>query len=83
MATERKGIAELAGAIIKFLDAQKGLPEKRLYLLTDKCWQLIQAKRMKDLDKNRLKTALEAALKKDDFNLYAFTKQFWNKNVIG
>ncbi len=76
VATENKGIDELAVEITKFLDTQKELPEKRLHLVTEKCWQLIQAARMKDIDHNKLKQELATAIKREDFNLYAFTKQF-------
>lgn len=77
IATEQNGVGELAAAITKFLEQQKSLPEKRLQLLTEKSWQIIQARRMKDLNKMYLKDQLEAALRRNDFNLYAFTKQFF------
>ena len=76
IATEDKGIDELAIAITTFLEHQKNLPEKRLHLLTEKCWQLIQAQRMKDIDHNRLKNDLNAALRKENFNLYSFIKEW-------
>ena len=78
IATENKGIDELAAEITKFLDTQKELPEKRLHLMTEKSWQLIQAQRMKNIDHNKLRQALSMALTKDNFNLYAFTKDFLN-----
>ena len=76
IATEREGVKELADAIIKFLEEQKGMPEKRLHLLTEKSWQLIQSQRMKGIDHNKLRSELAVAVKKDDFNLYSFTKGF-------
>ncbi len=76
IATEDSGIAELAAAITGFLGSQENLPEKRLHLLTQKSWQLIQAHRMKDIDHNRLKSELAIAVKNKDFNLYSFTKNF-------
>lgn len=79
IATEGTGIEELAGDIIKFLEAQKGLPEKRLQLMIEKCWQLIQAERMKSIDHELLKIELGIAIKKDDFNLYAFTNYFLSR----
>lgn len=80
-ATENKGIEELAEKIIQFLDAQKGLPEKRLHLLTEKSWQLMQANRMKDIDHNLLRKELAAVMKKENFNLYAFTKDFLERSL--
>ena len=82
IATENKGIDELAAEIIKFLDTQKELPEKRLHLMTEKSWQLIQAQRMKNIDHNKLKQELAVAIKKDDFNLYAFTNDFLMNSQI-
>ncbi len=76
IATEDIGIDMLAAEITKFLADQKELPEKRLHLIIEKCWQLIQAQRMKNIDHNKLKKELALAIKKEDFNLYAFTKQF-------
>jgi LAO/AO transport system kinase len=81
VATEHNGVAQLAAEITKFFDGQKAMPEKRLQLLTEKSWQLIQAQRMKGINRNRIKEQLAAALKNEDFNLYAFTKQFLDQNV--
>jgi len=50
--------------------------------MTEKCWQLIQAQRMKNIDHNKLKADLALALEKDDFNLYAFTKDFLDDKAI-
>ncbi len=83
VATDGTGIPELAASVTHYLDKQKDLPAKRLHLLADKCWQLIQAARMKDIDKHKLLADLEVALRTDDFNLYAFTKQFLDKTVTG
>ena len=76
IATENSGIDHLAAAITFFLAHQQNLPEKRLHLLTEKGWQIIQALRMKDIDHRKLKTDIAAALKKDDFNLYSFIKMW-------
>jgi LAO/AO transport system kinase len=76
IATENKGVDELAAEITKFLATQKDLPEKRLQLMNEKCWQLIQAQQMKQIDHNKLKQQLAIAITKDDFNLYAFTNHF-------
>jgi LAO/AO transport system kinase len=82
IATQDDGIAELADAITGFLDHQKQLPEKRLHLLTEKCWQLIQAQRMKNVDHNQLKNEMAMAITKEDFNLYGFTKDFLQKSLL-
>ncbi len=76
VATSGAGIEELASEIVKFLHTQKTQPAKRLHLMTEKCWQLITAQRMKSIDHSSLKAELATAIKKNDFNLYAFTKDF-------
>jgi len=80
VATEEQGVAELAQTIEQFLKEQKTLPGKRLHLLAEKSWQLIQAKRMKSIDRSKLRTAISTALQQQDFNLYAFTKEFEKGN---
>ena len=81
IATQDDGIEELADAILHFLDRQNNMPGKRLQLLTEKCWQLIQAQRMKSIDHNKLKNELAAAINNDGFNLYSFTKDFLQRSL--
>lgn len=76
VATEKKGVEELAAAVEEYFAGQNSLPGKRLHLLAEKSWQLIQAERMSGISKKALKEALEKALQKDEFNLYAFTSAF-------
>jgi LAO/AO transport system kinase len=73
------GIEALAQAITNVLNSHTNVPEKKLYLLVEKCWQLIQSARMKDISRKKLKDELEQAMNSDSFNLYAFSKQFLNK----
>lgn len=79
VATNGTGINELADAIEGFLNDQNSLPEKRLHLLTEKCWQLIQAHRMRDIDHRQLQARLKTALSDPHFNLYSFTAQYLTK----
>ncbi|MBE2289737.1 MAG: methylmalonyl Co-A mutase-associated GTPase MeaB [Chitinophagaceae bacterium] len=79
VATNGIGIDELAGAIESFLKDQNSLPEKRLHLLTEKCWQLIQAHRMRDIDHHQLQIRLKTALADPHFNLYSFTARYLTK----
>lgn len=80
IATEKKGIDELAQAIEQFFTEHNAMPDKRLYMLTEKCWQIIQAQKMKAIDKRKLQTELSAAITQPGFNLYAFTKSFAEAN---
>lgn len=76
VATEGKGIEELGGEIDNFLAAQNDTPGKRIHLLAQKCWQLIQAGRMKDIDYQKMESDLAAAMQTEGFNVYAFAKRF-------
>lgn len=76
IATEGKGIAELATAIYSFFTTAGSHKDHKLQLATEKCWQLLQAERMKNFDKTVIKKELSEQLFQPGFNLYAFTKQF-------
>ena len=76
IATNSTGIDELAQAVDAYFEAHNSLPEKRLHLLAEKSWQIIQAQRMKDIDRRKLTEALRVALEQPGFNIYAFTKNF-------
>jgi LAO/AO transport system kinase len=71
IATGRLGIEELAEKIAQHR-ATILQSEKKLQLLTEKGYQLIQKNRMKDIDKWQLRKKLESATKEKGFNLYAF-----------
>jgi LAO/AO transport system kinase len=70
VATEKKGISELMVAIQDSLK-QDTNDERHLALLTDKAWQLLVKKRMKDIAKSDLKKMIQADYH-DGFNLYSF-----------
>ncbi len=76
IATEQKGIDELAKSIELFLEKQNNMPDKRLHLLTEKGWHLIQEQKMKNIDRKKMKGELQIALKRPDFNLYVFIKNY-------
>jgi len=72
-ATEKKGIPELYEAIKNNLPQNE---EKRLYLLTEKAWQLLTQKKMKGVDKMKLRQSIEAGINDDNFNLYSFIENY-------
>lgn len=75
VASQHSGIVELVGAIETHL--QRNLqPQRRLWLLTQRAWQLIQAKRMKDLDRTKLQEKIAGLLEKGAFNLYSFIQGY-------
>ncbi len=75
-ATENNGIDLLGSEILGFLEMQQSIPEKKLQLLSEKCWRLIQEQRMKKIDQKKMVYELASAAERNDFNLYAFTRSF-------
>lgn len=76
VATQHEGMAALANEITTYLDTANKTKEKRTYLLADKCWQLIQEKRMRNVDRKKLQADVATALQTANFNIYRFVKEF-------
>lgn len=75
VATENKGIAELAEAISIY--NQNTNQNKRKYLiLAEKLEQLVIKERMRDFDLSAVAELLEKEMNKPEFNLYVFSRQF-------
>ncbi len=72
IATDATGVKELADEVNNCLENNKGNVEKKIQLLADKSWQIIQNRRMKDIDYRHLKFALMAAYQDEEFNIYRF-----------
>ena len=75
IASEKKGIVELIAAV-NMHEKQDHGKEKNLSLLTDKAWQLISNKRMKNVDKKQLKQRIGEEMKGKKFNLYSFIESY-------
>ena len=73
IASTREGIEELWTAIDLNNQIQT-VPQRKAWLLTERAFQLIQAKRMKDIDKKKIKEQIESLLLSNQFNLYSFVK---------
>ncbi len=73
VALQRQGIDELYKTINETLQ-HNHLNSNRFWLLAEKAHYLIQQKRMKDVDKEKLKNRIEEA--GNDFNLYKFIKKY-------
>ena len=81
IASTGDGIAALADEIDTFLAKKTTMPAKRLELLTEKSWQLIEAQRMKIFNHALLKAKLRQALEEGAFNLYSFTRDFMTETL--
>jgi LAO/AO transport system kinase len=75
VASEHKGLDELCNAIEKH-QHQKNENERKSQLLAERVYFLIQKKRMQDINKHEIKTAIDSKIKQTDFNLYQFVEQF-------
>ena len=72
-ALQKKGIIELYEAMQAQL-AHPAINDKKLWLLTEKAYYLIQQKRMAVINKAALKNKIEK--EGDHFNLYRFIQQY-------
>jgi len=75
IAHQHQGLADLVAAILKH-QHEGSFNEKKVWLLTEKAFQLIQKERMKDLDKAAIKGAIESGLAQTNFQLYQFIQQY-------
>jgi LAO/AO transport system kinase len=75
-AINHKGILELTGYIEKHQLYLNQYHEKRLFLLADKAYQLIQQKRMNGISKRDLQNQIVNESRNKQFNLYKFVDTF-------
>jgi GTPase len=75
VASENKGIDELEKKIKEVLE--KHLQnDHRFWLLTERAFQLIEQRRMKDIRKDELRQKIKAIYEKGEFNLYKFVRTY-------
>ncbi len=74
VATLQTGIPELANEIANYMRESSNDNKKKMHLLADKSWQLIQERRMRHINKRALQAALREAMLLPDFNIYRFVK---------
>jgi LAO/AO transport system kinase len=73
IATSGVGVDELILELKKNMVADNN---RRLYFLTEKIYKLIRENRMKNFDKEKLKSDLALALSKENFNLFDFVSKY-------
>ena len=77
VATSNEGINELIAQIQNH--QQSGMQnERRVFLLTEKVWRIIEKEKMKDINRTKLQEEIQVQLQKGDFNLYRFAKEFYS-----
>ncbi|MEI6596070.1 MAG: methylmalonyl Co-A mutase-associated GTPase MeaB [Bacteroidota bacterium] len=75
VASAKVGIDELAAAIeIHLLQITNS--EKKIWLLTERVYQLIQQKKMKGIEKEAIRKSIAAQINLPGFNLFNFAKKF-------
>ena len=74
VASEKKGIKELVMAIQNH-HSDEIENEKKLWLLTEKAWQLVVNKKMNSLSKEKIRELIKAHRNQPDFNLYSFIEK--------
>jgi len=79
IATENSGIEELAQSIDTCLHGEKNNTHKHIQLLAEKCWQLVQAEKMKNINSEQLFADLKEAIQDPLFNIYLFAKKYTGK----
>jgi len=72
VAIKDEGVNELIAAIEKHQVVKEN--KKRIFLLAEKAFRLIQNQKMKNISKKNLQEKIEIGLKKSDFNLYRFIR---------
>ncbi len=75
IASHKKGIDELYKKISNYDPVTA--ESKKAKLLFEKAWSIIQANKMKDINKEKLKNELSEALLKSNFNLHEFAKNYF------
>lgn len=74
IAHQQQGIAELLAALKSA--GQQTDPSRRIHLMAQRAFRLIQARRMKDLSLQNIEEDLKKQLPLPGFNLYRFVAQF-------
>lgn len=75
VASQNSGIDELLLQIRHLLKHHR-TKEKKYWLQAERAFQLIQKKKMKDIDKNELKDMIKELSDKNTFQLYSFIKNY-------
>ena len=75
IALHKKGIDDLYRKISEYDPALHF--GKKAELIFEKAWSIIQERKMKNINKEKMKKELSVALTKNDFNLYDFTENYF------
>jgi LAO/AO transport system kinase len=74
-ATTGDGIKTIAEEINRLI-ATGGTKDRKIYMLTEKVWQLVRHERMRGLDKEDIAQKIGKAMEKGEFQLFRFARTF-------
>jgi LAO/AO transport system kinase len=75
VATESKGVQELIAEVLLRHNSPENA-NRKFILLAEKAFRIIAKNRMKDFDREKLKSELTKEMNTANFNLYGFVKKF-------
>jgi LAO/AO transport system kinase len=75
VASQNQGVRDLLKEIEHLLKHHHS-KEKKYWLLAERAYQLIQRKKMNDIDKEKLKEEIKVLSNKNSFQLYSFIKNY-------
>ncbi|GEP91349.1 LAO/AO transport system kinase [Chitinophaga terrae (ex Kim and Jung 2007)] len=75
VAIQNTGITDIIHAVDAHHKAVTGQHQRQLILLADRAYQLIQHKRMKDINKQLLMSEIQQLLEQNSFNLYRYINE--------
>ena len=75
IASRNEGLPALHAAIVSVLHSGQR-SGRQLFLLAERAYHLIQKKRMKDIQKEELRSSIALLIDRGDFNLYSFIEKF-------
>ena len=76
VATQQEGISELIAALDAHRDQVQGNSRRKALLLAEKAYQLIQHRRMQQVDKQALFATVQQQMQDPQFNLYRIVQQY-------
>jgi LAO/AO transport system kinase len=76
VATQEAGAAELADRITEHRQKEASKADRKADLLAEKAFQLIQAQRMRSVQREQLQKEIKKLLEGGTFNLYRFVRNF-------
>jgi LAO/AO transport system kinase len=77
VASTREGIDALATAI-ELHQQQIAISDKKIWLLTERVYQLIQKKKMQGVEKEAIRNSIALQIHHQHFNLFDFAKKYSN-----